>query len=936
MQEQLDRIIAVIERDDAARAVLNQDADGWRRLLAISPFVSTYIQQRPERLEALLRNRDTEFDLSAFRQSAEALMSIEDAAEFDRELRRLRNEQMVLITTRDVLGLATLEQTLAHLSLMADVLVDICLRWQYEKLAVRHGYPLTESGDHMPLVVLGMGKLGGRELNFSSDIDLILAYEHDGNTTGPATLTHHEFFTRLVQRLYQSLNKTTEHGFVFRVDLRLRPYGNSGPMVMSFSAMEEYYQTQGREWERYALIKARAIGKDVTAGKELLETLQPFVYRRYLDFGVIQSLRDLKAMIDRETVRKDRQDNLKLGPGGIREIEFIGQVFQLMRGGQDRALRSRSTPLILSRLAERGLLEQAESDQLIAAWRFLRLTENHLQQMYDRQDHALPKNEVDQHRLALSMGFSGWSDFLAELAQHRQLVQHVFDGVFAESAGPGEGSSTRGFWLSINDESLEQDYLESLEYRDGTALAERLQALKTKGVYQRLSSRGKELMDSLMPGIIDRASGLDDPDEAITRLVNVISAIAPREVYLALLVESESAREQLAKLCSASSWVTEVITKNPALLDELIDPRHLYVAPSREQLNIELTPVLVDMDEHDVEMQMERLRRFKQAQQLRVAAADIMQTMPLMRVSDHLTWIAEAMVNVALELAWDYLAARHGHPMYELDGARKRAEFGVFGFGKLGGIELGYGSDLDLVFVHNSQGNAQVTDGDKSIDNTTFFTRLAQRLVHLLSTLTPSGVLYEVDTRLRPNGKSGLLVSSLNAFEIYELEEAWTWEHQALVRARPISGGLEVCAGFQEIRNRVLSQPRDPQQLVKDVLEMRQRMRDELDKSTADQFDLKQGVGGIVDIEFMVQYAVLSGANKYPELLEFTDNIRITETMSRIGMITGEQAQTLIDAYKAYRLDLHHRVLQGLERCTPETQYSKERAEVGRIWQQLF
>jgi len=531
MQSELERIFSSIDEadvlDSAQQKSFNGDFPAWRHVFAVSPFVTSYVTRFKDRLHVLIASRLEAFDAVRLKQQLnDRLDAIADSVELDRKLRQFRNEQMVLIAIRDLQELAPLGESLLHLSALADMLIEASLRWHYEKLAERHGYPLTDDGEYMPLVVLGMGKLGAEELNFSSDIDLILSYEKDGMTNGKASIEHHQFFIRLAQRFYQSLNKTTEDGFVFRVDLRLRPYGNDGPLVMSFGAMEEYYQTQGREWERYVMIKARAIGMDVDAGLALLDTLQPFVFRRYLDFGVIQSLRDLKVMIDQETVKKDRQDNLKLGPGGIREVEFIAQVFQLMRGGQDTALRSRSTPLILQRLAERELLTSVESAGLITAWRFLRNSENHIQAMYDRQEHALPTSEVDQQRLALSMGYDNWPDFLGQLSIHRQFVQQCFDSVFAENGESEEKNPTRTFWLDICDETMNENYLVKLGYAQPRDMAHRLHGLKLKGVYGRLSERGQTLMDDLMPAIIELAVELEDPDETLTRLLSVITAIA--------------------------------------------------------------------------------------------------------------------------------------------------------------------------------------------------------------------------------------------------------------------------------------------------------------------------------------------------------------------------------------------------------------------------
>ncbi len=927
--------------DEQCHTLINQHQI-WKRVLYVSPFLNTSIRQDYELLDLLFLALQPEYDYKPLLlRASKTIMASDDNDSLDQALRYFRGRHMLCIALRDLSFSCSLSELLEYLSALADQLIQCAIQWHYHSLAELHGYPMDDHGNRVPIVILAMGKLGARELNYSSDIDLIFSYEHDGETVGRRPLTHHEFFLKLAKQFYKSLNKVTVDGFVFRVDLRLRPYGNSGPLVMSFSAMEDYYQNQGREWERYAMIKARPVGMSIDAGEKLLSLLKPFVYRRYLDFGAIQSLRDLKIMIDREVARRDLQDNLKLGPGGIREIEFIAQVFQLMRGGRDTSLQDRSTPLTLQKLAEKRYMEESDTNNLIRAWRFLRTAENHIQEMSDRQDHTLPKNKEEQNRLAVSMDFHTWQEFLERLSYHREHVQRCFDGIFAEPE-ENDSDSIKIYWLSISelspDTNSKEDInlLAKLGYRGAKQLHEQLVNLKIQGVYTRLSAQGKSLCDGLIPALLRESSELEEPDETIRRLLSVIIAIARRESYLSLLLEEPAARAQLGKLCIASIWVTETISSIPMLLDELIDPRTLYSPPNKQGLNTELSRLLGDLDQGDIEMQMERLRYFRQAQQLRIAAADITNAIPLMKVSDHLTWVAESLLHVTLELAWSDMSSRYGYPTYVEQGETREAGFAVIGFGKLGGIELGYGSDLDLVFLHDSLGSKQVTNGTKSVDNSVFFTRLAQRLVHLLATLTPAGKLYEIDMRLRPNGQSGMLVSSLSAFEDYQRNEAWIWEHQALVKGRAICGATAVCEEFERVRGVILGKKREKDLVRREIFDMRRRMREELDLSKAGSFDLKQGAGGIVDIEFIVQYAVLSRAHDRLELVVYSDTIRILESVIRIGWLDKDTGRGLIEAYRQYRGLIHRRVLQGQGRCVSMNEFELCRQKVNKAWLEIF
>ena len=909
-------------------------------VIASSPFFARTIGNQPQLiLKVLCKASDVDFTIPGLNQAiAQPIQACQDPAHLDRVLRQIRYEKMLQILWLDQTRQIALDQTLLFLSNVADVLLQHCIQWHYQHKVLQHGYPQSNAIKQLPLIVLAMGKLGARELNYSSDIDLMFAYEENGYTQGRVVISNQEFFHQLVQQVYRSLNTNQVEGFVYRVDLRLRPHGSSGPLVMSFAAMEEYYQTQGREWERYALIKARAV-IDNHPARRLLDLLRPFVYRRYLDFGAIDSLRSLKTLINDEVARKDRKNNLKLGPGGIREIEFVAQVFQLMRGGRDRVLQDRRTPIVLQLLSEKQYLSKEESQQLIAAWEFLRILENRIQQMYDHQRHDLPQTPVEQQRLVCGMGYETWQELMQQLDHYRAAVQRCYSRIFADRS-INDTHQYGQIWQRLNDGQTQSDEVhqavEGLGYQNTLSTLQLLGTLKYQGNYKRLSARGQTLMDELMPVLIRECAEVDQIDMTLDRILSVISTIAQRESYLVLLLEAPSARKQLIKLCRASSWLTQTIATHPELLDELIDHRVLYAPADKAGLSCELSNLLADLDSKDIEMQMERLRYFKQSQQLRIAAADIIGTLPLMAVSDRLTWLAENSLEVATELAWNEMIDRYGAPTYLHEGQLEQAGFAVIGFGKLGGIELGYGSDLDLVFLHNSQGKQQQTDGEKPVDNSIFFTRLAQRLVHFLSTLTAAGTLYEIDTRLRPNGRSGLLVSSLSSFSDYQQHEAWVWEHQALVRARPVTGDQSVGQAFLDIRRSVLKQQRDSAKLAQAVLQMRERMRTDLDCSQGEVFDLKQGKGGIVDIEFMVQYIVLDQSHQLSALLEYPDTIRLLETAMQLGLMGSSIGEPIKQAYQAYRAQLHRQVLQGQTHCVDGGNWVVHRQAVMAGWNSIL
>ncbi|MGD8912000.1 MAG: bifunctional [glutamate--ammonia ligase]-adenylyl-L-tyrosine phosphorylase/[glutamate--ammonia-ligase] adenylyltransferase [Candidatus Thiodiazotropha sp.] len=866
---------------------------------------------------------------------ATILQSVNDEEGLSVALRNFRRRQMVRIIWRDLARLAPLDETLEDLSALADSCIDWALRKLYVWLSDQMGTPRNEQGEAQPLVVLGMGKLGARELNLSSDIDLIFAYPEAGHTDGVRQLTNEQFFIRLCQRLVQVLDNHTGDGFVFRVDTRLRPFGSVGPLAMSFAAMESYYGSQGREWERYAMIKARVVAGDQHAGDELMALLRPFVYRRYLDFGAIESLREMKQLISNELHKKGMEANIKLGPGGIREIEFIGQAFQLIRGGRDKALQIRPILLVLQCLQERGLLPQYTVQELSEAYRYLRLVENRLQAWQDRQTHLLPDDEAGRLRLARSMGYTSWDAFFSQLEHYRRRVQEQFDMVFAapQTSSDEESQPLTGVWHDSVDQEQAITALETVGFKRGEAALQQLYTFRGSHAYRRLSTKGRERLDQLMPLLLEAVGRSEWADDALHRVIGLLEAITQRTAYIALLVENPLVLSQLVKLTAVSPWVANMLTRHPILLDELLDPRRLYSPLKRDELSVELADQLSRIDEDDLESQMELLRLFAQSNRLRVAAADIAEQIPLMVVSDYLTWIAESVIEQVIRLTYRELVRRHGRPPGL---AQDETGFAVVGYGKLGGIELGFGSDLDMVFLHGCADRNAFTDGDKPVSVDVFYARMAQRFIHIMTTRTPSGILYDVDMRLRPNGNSGMMVSSLETFETYQHNSAWTWEHQALVRARVVAGDKRVQDRFEAVRRAVLSKKRDPAQLQAEVVDMREKMRVNLDKSHQDRFDLKQGTGGIVDIEFMVQYTVLQWAHDYPDLLVWTDNIRLLETMSKLGLLNDYAAERMMGIYKVLRAAYHRSALQDLPALIEGEKLTDERALVQDIWSCLM
>lgn len=919
-------------------------------LFSLSDFVATTTIKYPQ-LIAFIESppKDGLHSPNYDKNLVEMLQNITVENELNAALRQFRHQEMAKIAILDLLNFQEVEHSLKQVSSLADALIINAYNWLYANLTSRYGVPEGPLGP-MPLLILGMGKLGGRELNFSSDIDLIFCYPEPGEiSTHKKPVEHHQFFTKLAQKLIGALNQNTVDGQVFRVDMRLRPFGESGPLSIHFAALEDYYQHQGREWERYAMVKARILNPDCPYCEELHDILRPFVFRRYLDYGAIDSLRSMKRLIAQDIRRRGLKNNIKLGKGGIREVEFIVQSFQLIKGGRETDLQTTGLLETLDNLVEYELLPEQDASQLRSAYLFLRKVEHCLQQFDDKQTQVLTDDPIENTRLCHVMGFEKFADFQTELAKQTRLVHHQFQLLVGDETKSSTSNTQK---LAAEFEHLWQmkqsaeDMLDLLPAWQSQPLDDSfyVQLFEFKSHLRRygVSKRGQEMLALLIPSllhnVLEICSGEADSEFAqrasqlLGRLLTIFKQILGRTTYLQLLGENLGAQGQLVKLCHASPWIAELISRYPILLDELLNPQQLFQVTPFDEYAVELRQILLRIEPDDLELQMETLRQFKQIHQLKIAAADVTDILPVMQVSDHLTVLAEAIITEVVNLAWSQMTQKFGLPT---GASEERKGFAIIGYGKLGGIELGYGSDLDLVFLHNC-GSNEPTNGDKPIDSLHFYTKLAQRIMHLFMTTTASGQLYEVDMRLRPSGNSGLLVSHIDGFEKYQMDDAWTWEHQALVRARIIVADPTIKERFIQIREQALCVQRDKTKLITEVAEMRIKMRDHLVQGNESQFDLKQAKGGVADIEFLVQYWVLAHSANYSKLTKWQDNVRILQDLCNLDIIPEVWQDQLTQAYLQYRNTSHRLALQQKKSLSDKNQFLEQRQSVTEIWQSIF
>ena len=927
---QLDRYAEAADRPP----IPDDMRDPLLRLLACSEYAAKTFQREwawlLARREALQAAPDVA-ELAAFAERIAASKLAPD--EVKAEIRRYRHRYLLHVLWREFAATAELAETLTSLSRLADYLLRSAALYAHAVVDERFGRVLDGQGEPVSIVVLGMGKLGGGELNFSSDIDLIFLHPGGSDSDGRKSVSAHEYFERVSRITIALIEEVTADGFAFRIDTRLRPFGDSGPPVTSFAALESYLLRHGRGWERYAYVKARIVGPPPpeAVAKDLYDNLiTPFVYRRYLDFDIFESLREMRELIGTEVQRRELADNIKLGPGGIREIEFMVQSLQLVRGGSRRDLQCQELQTVLPRLAGQQGIGDSEIAALQAAYTFLRRLENFMQAIRDQQTHELPADALDQARLAAAMRFADWNELRRALDAHRAEVARQFEKMVFRRQGEDPGAvppdKLAELWDAAATRAEWEAALRAEGYAQADAIAAALEGFGGVAVHaDRVSGRR---LRQFMVNLLLMLKDTDEPVLALQRMLTVAERVMRRSAYLALLNENAAAMKRLVSLCARSAYVAREIARYPVLLDELLDPGVHNTRISREGLQADLAAQMQAVSPGDREAQLELLTKFQRANQFRIALADFNGSLPIMRVSDCLTYLAEVVLAHALQVAWADLTAVHGAP--------GDAGLGIIAYGKLGGLELSYGSDLDIVFLHDSAGAGHLTNGRKPLDHSMFYTRLVQRIVHILTTQTGSGMLYEIDMRLRPDGQSGLLVSSVDAFERYQEANAWTWEHQALLRARPVAGSDRIAQAFERIRYATLTAGLHHETLRKDVVSMRKRMRQQLDRSDAKIFDLKQGQGGIGDIEFLVQYLVLANAAAHPEVIHYSDNIRQLDALAASGCLDVSTAVRLQSTYRDYRQRVHRLLLDDQVALLAQSEFDAERRFVSEVWARHF
>lgn len=870
VQRHLDRLLAASSASPARDEIENKFAS----LAIVSDFAIDTLCQQPEHWDMLDAVDIPELEFSP-----------EDDSQWPRQLRRWRRMQSARVIWRDLHDVDDVESSLFTISQMADIALVESVRAISSLFVSRYGQVKNVLGETQSFIVYGLGKLGGGELNFSSDVDLVYAYPQQGESDGARSLDSEAYLTRLGQRLAQLLGDITSDGFSHRVDLRLRPYGNSGRLALSFAAMEHYFQTEGRDWERYAWVKARPVAGDISAGERCLETLRPFVYRRYLDYTALDGLREMKAMIAAEVEKRELADHLKLGPGGIREIEFLVQALQLIHGGREPALRQRSLLKAMQALVQAGHLLEATALKLKEAYLFLRRVENRVQMMNDEQTHSLPQDAFTRYRIARGLHYANADELESALQAHRDIVSEEFSRLLASRRHKAKVSAYIDYWRGLPEQSNARQ-LSELGFNNSDDLHQALQDFCRHSTVQSFNEKTRSRLDHVLPLILEAAAKSVAPEAAMTRSLALLHAIAKRTSYLALLEEKPVALQRLVDVVARSAWLSERLVEHPLLLDELLDHRVAQAFPEHGQLLLLARHAL---SINDTEQALHGLNEMRQSLSFRIAQATLFQQQAASESAEQLAELAQVILEAVLELASAEIRVAHG----EIDGAG----FAIIGYGSVGAKELGFASDLDLVFLHNAT-SSMTSNGSRPLDATRYFARLAQKIISLMQTITPAGRLYEVDMRLRPDGAKGLLVSSLDSFEEYQRERAWTWEHQALVRSRSLAGNSEVRDRFETIRAASLQAHRDLAQINGDIVSMRQRMRNELDRSSGIRFDLKQGLGGLVDMEFFLQARVLAMANANQAVLAVQRSPELIASLETIGDLNKGEADALRAHYE--------------------------------------
>ena len=867
-----------------------------RSSLTFSRYAQRILESEPNLWDELMANIQQPFQRKRMQTYLDTFPNAtSDKNSLYSALRSLRKLVMLHIAARDLSGLADLSEVMECMTNLAEVTICFSLKCHQNWLVKPEGYGIPKgstSGIDQEMLIIAMGKLGGGELNVSSDVDLIFCYPEDGETNGKHSLSNNDFFARLGRKLISSLNDITADGYVFRVDMRLRPYGGKGPLVMSFAMLEEYLITQGREWERYAWIKSRILaGSNKIKLTPLKRIIQPFIFRKYLDFSAYESMREMHLQIRQEVSRLEIHDDIKLGPGGIREIEFIAQVFQLTDGGLNKELRIRPTLSVLKYLREKKKLAEKMITELTDAYIFLRNLEHRLQYLDDQQTHRLPSNSVDQLLITSAMGFSNYDHFLQKLNTHRANVTRYFEQVFTKPNQSEPDNALRLLWNEQTENkektvaTIEQ--LGSIGFSNPDKTLVYLQKFRNSARYRQLPASSRKRINELIPILIETSVKFPPADTTLKRILQLIESISGRASYLSLILENPYTLERIAKLVSVSQWACEYLTQHPILLDELLNETDLQSKIDWPISRVELLRLLKNTntnDEDHTKYQMDVLYHFHYSKVFQLLARDLEKLLPLEALSDHLTSLADLILDVILHLSWSGLINKN----------QERPAFAIIGYGKLGGKELGYASDLDIIFLYD----------DSHPDASNIYAKLGKRINSWLTSYTSAGLLYKTDLRLRPNGVSGLLVSSIEAFREYQKQQAWVWEHQALTRARFVAGDPRVGEEFEQVRKEVLCQKRNLTDLKNKILIMRKKMLDS-HPNTTQLFDIKHDRGGIIDVEFIVQYLVLGYSYKHSALTNNIGNIGLLKLSGELGLISKSSAEEVLEAYRKFRRVQH-------------------------------
>ena len=931
---------------DALTSEETFDEDKVRLVLASSDYISRWAVKKPEWLLDAVNGVSIEQGLSQLQDKFELSLS-----EFDikQKLRLERHYWSILIAVNDMFQLADIKAITFYQSTLADILIQAAYQWAEHHHHQQYGKPYAANGDLQQMLILAMGKLGGRELNFSSDIDLIFAYPEEGETDRQSKpVENQKFFIRLGQKLISLLSDVTYDGFVYRVDMRLRPYGQSGALVTNFNALQDYYLEQGREWERFAMIKARVVNGSDENKAELEQIIRPFSYRRYIDFSVLESIRQLKQKIASELLRKNAKGNIKLGEGGIRELEFIVQSLQLIGGGRHPVLQTKNWWHSLDTLQVKAFIPAQEAKPLKQAYEFLRKLENAIQIRDEEQTQDVPTDVLEQQQVAAMLGHEDWDEVAKSLSHHQNHVANFFKGLFHDPHDEDkvdEDCERVSKWL---EGSLEQSAEKALAQKLSISpdMVVMVNQFRSEFSERKIGSRGLVRLDQLLPHLLIEAGAQPEPETTLQRCIELLQGVGRRTAYFEMLAENLPVLEYLVQLVSRSRWLAKQMSIYPSLLDELLFPSNFGKQLSKADLASQLRQALIRIEEDDIEGQLVALGGFKQSSQFKIAAGDLTGRFDISAVSQQLTDLAEVIVEYLLQFAWRETVSKFGVPPDCEEGLA--SGFLVLGYGKLGGDELGYGSDLDLVFLYQGDAQSETSgrnhSGEKSLELHQFYTRLAQRLVHYLGTRTQQGIMYEVDTRLRPSGRAGMLVSHIDAFKKYQYNEAWTWEHQALVRARPIAGDDPLRDEYMALRSEILAKPSSPQSenndLASDVVAMRKKMRNNLNKSDSKLWDIKQGEGGLVDIEFLVQFWALSHSAILMEHLSNEElpfnNVDWLQLLAKHGLISQEVRDQLMMNYRVFREVGNHSSLQSQPQLMPKDELTQERQQVSELWHSTF